>query len=912
MAIAEPLDKMALADKPDYLSSWSDPENPRQKMFDYTHLLPQDLIDSGYKMHVGEFNYRIDPLSPHEYTNIGLNAHVTHPSSKRPSGVVGGYTYEKKLNVEKRGNVAFTHALEVEKGHRGLNLGKYALLALLTHGFKYGGIDTVQTHEGHTMNAEKAHRWLIAQENLGEGQDIPPTQIRGNDPDSIRGYRYTLKNEQPMSKSEGRGSNMLKDGRYAVYNLKPSKEGMEKHLSAVFAFKDGNFHLLEDHGNVFAQVHGEDGKKPSELLKHKLHSLMTNSSYVKVVPTKEDNIHSQEKRHVAEVELPDPHTGRQIFSYKHASHSGASPLVFEKGSFHLNGYPLSMDELHHLRKEVESGNATVTYPDDMFKAEEGFFEDLSKATLYHGTIVDHEPSIRQIGVIPSTGEFIQDAYGDELEAPAEQDEMSFWADKHTFDRATTAMISHVARKLGKGFHDVNKDDIRNHGLLVISKGHEPQSHKRYSGWGMGRAPAKGNEYYNWEKPNPYIEPEDIFTTDNVHADIMLKGSKLVSFLERMHGQKKGTQHPSKLGKAESLEKMAVLPKDLRILVRGTDLPSGEATVDHTGHLSNIPDAVRPSVDLYESGIKADPKSSKISAKDFGGGISRKSVFKVGGSRTKPSKTIPSIAPQDEKFMLKPYHEKIDRRLRGWAQAHMQGWAEMANQALYHAGGIGDLHQKVFVAEHEMEDGKKVPFLAVHVGKGFSTIRNLSYINNYITDKIHTNPKTQDDIKKIALMDFLTNNLDRHGENLLVNKQTGELLAIDHSRSFQYINDRKDKSSKKNIPINDSLGTYIGKGRCPFTGYSVHKTLYHHPNKFDFADSFKPTIEEWWKNNSGNIRKEMDNQLKHIKDRKLRNHIKVNFEARADQLDDFAKHGIDNFGADFYETPVELIRPWEHP
>lgn len=504
---------------------------------------------------------------------------------------------------------------------------------------------------------------------------------------------------------------MLKDGRYAVYNLKPSKEGMEKHLSAVFAFKDGNFHLLEDHGNVFAQVHGEDGKKPSELLKHKLHSLMTNSSYVKVVPTKEDNIHSQEKRHVAEVELPDPHTGRQIFSYKHASHSGASPLVFEKGSFHLNGYPLSMDELHHLRKEVESGNAAVTYPDDMFKAEgdgsaqppsnvssllrnkikfsvdksdmygsgglpsatvqlefetpehaktvfnaiqnnkelrrsghwaidnynggttiyapisfkdhlpvhrhpllehqvktikskfrnagidfmeEGdipavdysqdggeeprlravspteetvpfgqlrhgrdpstFFikaeQDLAKATLYHGTIVDHEPSIRQIGVIPSTGDFIQDAYGDELEAPAEQDEMSFWADKHTFDRATTAMISHVARKLGKGFHDVNKDDIRNHGLLVISKGHEPQSHKRYSGWGMGRAPAKGNDYYNWEKPNPYIEPDDIFTTDPVGADITLKGSKLVSFLERMHGQKKGTQHPSKLGKAE--------------------------------------------------------------------------------------------------------------------------------------------------------------------------------------------------------------------------------------------------------------------------------------------------------------------------------------------------------------------------
>jgi hypothetical protein len=344
---------------------------------------------------------------------------------------------------------------------------------------------------------------------------------------------------------------MLKDGRYAVYNLRPSDKGeTHKQLASVFALKNGGFHLLEDHANVFAGLHEHDGEPPSPLLDKKIKHLIENSAYTKVVPTKEDNIHSKDERHKNDVEPIDLSGGRQIFSYKHQNHDGIVPLVYENGSFNLNGYPLSIDELKHLREEVESGNAHVKYPDDMFKAEDDF-DDLSKATLYHGTIVDHEPSIKQIGVIPRTGEFIQDAYGDEeMENVSEDNEMSFWADKHTFDRATTAMMNHIARKLGKGYHQVTKQDVRNHGLLVIAKDHEPDSHKQYSGWGMGRAPPDGNEYYNWEKPNPYIEPKDIFSTDPVHANITLKGSKLVSFLERMHGQKKGTQHPSKLGKAE--------------------------------------------------------------------------------------------------------------------------------------------------------------------------------------------------------------------------------------------------------------------------------------------------------------------------------------------------------------------------
>jgi hypothetical protein len=523
---------------------------------------------------------------------------------------------------------------------------------------------------------------------------------------------------------------MLTNGKYAVYHLKPTEDGIHKHLASVFALKNGGFHLLEDYSNLFTPYHTHDGDVPSNMMQHRIKNLVNNSAYYKVIPTKEDNVVDAENRHKV-VTPQDINSGRQAFVYHSPHHNGPAQLVFDKGSFHLNGYPLSIAELKHIKDSVDEGHSHLAYPDDMFKS-------------------------------------------------------------------------------------------------------------------------------------------------------------------------------------ESLEKMAVLPKDLKILVRGTDLPNGEATVDHTGHLSDVPDAIRPSAELYEAGVNADPKSSKVSAKDFGGGISRKSVFKVGGNRTKPSRTIPSIAPQDERFMLKPYHEKIDRRLRTWARAHMQGWAEMTNQALYHAGGIGDLHQKVFVAEHETKDGKKVPFLAVHTGKGYKSMTAFFNLWQQGVHQVLNNPKTQEQVRKIAVMDFLTNNLDRHHGNLLANPQTGDLLAIDHSRSFQYVNHDKTALNKWRGAgdSSDKLAHYIGYAPSRFVGGGIRTALLKQSDPYEFADSFNPTME-WWDKNSDNIRREMDNQLKHIKDEKLRHHIKTNFEIRARLLDDFAKHGVDNFGADFYRTPVDIIRPWEH-
>ena len=133
---------------------------------------------------------------------------------------------------------------------------------------------------------------------------------------------------------------------------------------------------------------------------------------------------------------------------------------------------------------------------------------LSEKSLYHGTIADHEPSIRQIGLIGMMGDFQQDAgYTDDYygEDPSEDDEVVYMTDKRDLDKAVTAMVHHVAKKLGKDGHDVTDTDIRNHGLIVkIEDGDEGAERRpvdpedeRYETYPRG---AESGDYYASQMP----------------------------------------------------------------------------------------------------------------------------------------------------------------------------------------------------------------------------------------------------------------------------------------------------------------------------------------------------------------------------------------------------------------------------
>lgn len=144
----------------------------------------------------------------------------------------------------------------------------------------------------------------------------------------------------------------------------------------------------------------------------------------------------------------------------------------------------------------------------------------SEKTLYHGTVIDNEPTIRQFGLVGgwhgSLGDFVQSAYGDEYNQPTEDDEVIYATDKNNLNKAINAMVYHISKKLNKDFHDVSDNDIRNHGLLIIIKDSELKPHDP-------------NNIY--DRTPIGLEPGD-YHDSSMNADILLKGSSLIRFLKK--------------------------------------------------------------------------------------------------------------------------------------------------------------------------------------------------------------------------------------------------------------------------------------------------------------------------------------------------------------------------------------------
>jgi hypothetical protein len=139
-------------------------------------------------------------------------------------------------------------------------------------------------------------------------------------------------------------------------------------------------------------------------------------------------------------------------------------------------------------------------------------------TLYHGTTVDNEASIRKIGLVGGIGGFTEWAYGEYQEAGEELEDLVFAADKRGLGKAINAMTHHVGAKLGKNFHDVTDNDILNHGLLVIIYDTEDSVEQR---------PEDDENYYG-QYPL-HVEPGDYYS-ESLGADKFVKGRQLVRFL----------------------------------------------------------------------------------------------------------------------------------------------------------------------------------------------------------------------------------------------------------------------------------------------------------------------------------------------------------------------------------------------
>jgi hypothetical protein len=130
---------------------------------------------------------------------------------------------------------------------------------------------------------------------------------------------------------------------------------------------------------------------------------------------------------------------------------------------------------------------------------------------------------------------------------------------------------------------------------------------------------------------------------------------------------------------------------------------------------------------------------------------------------------------------------------------------LTSQAMYHAGGIGHLHQKVHatVGRTNANRQESAHALAIHAEPDSMTYFDAAGWSEANEDgSLKTIHPSKDQMRADALlrdknlgrnmgligvMDYLTSNPDRHGHNIIL-KRDGSPIAIDHSRSFWH--DRK--------------------------------------------------------------------------------------------------------------------------
>lgn len=152
-------------------------------------------------------------------------------------------------------------------------------------------------------------------------------------------------------------------------------------------------------------------------------------------------------------------------------------------------------------------------------------------TLYHGTSINNYDSIKSIGLIPDTGEFVSDSYAGEYEAAGVEFDpvpVTYATDKENLGRAINAMQYAVSKMLGKTFHEITSDELRSYGMLVIMKeGEDYMEHRpeeETGPWGDWQGETD-NRY-------PAVEPGDYFSEEAQGPVEILIGNKMVDFLKK--------------------------------------------------------------------------------------------------------------------------------------------------------------------------------------------------------------------------------------------------------------------------------------------------------------------------------------------------------------------------------------------
>jgi len=152
-------------------------------------------------------------------------------------------------------------------------------------------------------------------------------------------------------------------------------------------------------------------------------------------------------------------------------------------------------------------------------------------TLYHGTSINNYDSIKSVGLVPETGDFVNDSYSGEYEAAGvdfDPVDVTFATDKDELGKAMNAMQYAVAKLLKRGFHGVSLDELKAYGMLVIIREGEEYMDRRpveeEGPWGDWQGETD-NRY-------PAVEPGDYYSEEGQGPVEILIGNKMVEFLTK--------------------------------------------------------------------------------------------------------------------------------------------------------------------------------------------------------------------------------------------------------------------------------------------------------------------------------------------------------------------------------------------
>lgn len=307
--------------------------------------------------------------------------------------------------------------------------------------------------------------------------------------------------------------------------------------------------------------------------------------------------------------------------------------------------------------------------------------------------------------------------------------------------------------------------------------------------------------------------------------------------------------------------------------------SDEPSIVHRDAISGAPEHIRSHL--------SNPTTYKTIPSNMG--ASKKMIHQIG----------------DDTIMVKPYNPKIQSHSRTWIKNPIQGWSTMTSKALYDAAGIGDHSEEVYADMHN-----DVPITLHRFSKGFTPIGHYNGPNK-TPNPLH--------VKQVALLDYLTGNVDRNEGNLLLSEEadtnTGfhPIKAIDHEGSFQY-----------HAPINKVLNAQnrLNYTKSPVGSESPADYLkgpaLSIAQRFGFMTNDE-ALANWWNDVKKNVKTTFDAQLAHITSKRIKEHVAANFDKRFDILDQWSNDYIQNNENkkelfDFDENPfsAELIQQKRAP